>query len=306
MDLRAKFEKGKENRTFQRIDSTYSANIFVGYDDDGRMALVIAENSTFKQIQSSKLIEVKLKKRDDGRLALSFCLLDTSYESLFLIFCRDIIAVCEKAGNDLAISSAMIRWKYWKEMFGKKKQTTLNKQEVKGLIGELLILKEYFFTKWGEEKAIRSWMGPLLGHKDFEIDNTWFEIKSVNENAIQVRISSLEQLESEEKGHLVVMRLEETSTVVNNSININELVTDIISLIADVENLNIFQTKLDNIGYVYDEEYDSWNFLYKSRQSYYVDESFPRIRRKNIEGSIGNVEYTILLDGIRNYKEDLV
>lgn len=306
MDLKAKFVNGKENRTFQRIDSTYSVNIFVGYDDDGRMALVIAENSTFKQIQSSKLIEVKLKKRDDGRLALSFCLLDTSYESLFLIFCRDIIAVCEKAGNDLAISSAMIRWKYWKEMFGKKKQTILKKQEVKGLIGELLILKEYFFIKWGEEKAIRSWMGPLLGHKDFEIDNTWFEIKSVNENAIQVRINSLEQLESEEKGHLVVMRLEETSTVVNNSININELVTDIISLIADVENLNIFQTKLDNIGYVYDEEYDSWNFLYKSRQSYYVDESFPRIRRKNIEGSIGNVEYTILLDGIRNYKEDLV
>lgn len=305
MDLKTKFEKGKENNTFQRIDSTYSVNIFVGYDDDGRMALVITENSIARPVKSTKLIEVKLKKRDDGKLALSFCLIDTLYESLYLIFCKDIITICERAGKDMAIASAMTRWKYWKEMFGKKKQTFLNKQEVKGLVGELLILKDYLFEKWGEEKAIQAWMGPMLGHKDFEIDDTWFEIKSVNENALQVKISSLEQLESERKGHLVVVRLEDTSEAVSNPININGLVAEIIRMISDVENLNSFQNKLDNIGYVYDEEYDAWNFLYMGRQSYFVDDRFPRIRRINIENSIGNVEYTIMLDGISIFKEDL-
>ena len=306
MDLKAKFTKGKENSTFQRIDSTYTVNIFVGYDDDGRMTFVITENSTIKPVQSTKLIEVNLKKRDDGKLALSFSLLDTSYESLFLIFCNDIITICEKAGNDSAITSAMMRWKYWKEMFGKKKQTILDKQKVKGLIGELLILKEYFFTKWGEEKAIQAWVGPLLGHKDFEINDTWYEIKSVNQNAVQVKISSLEQLESEEKGHLIVMRLEDTSAVVQNPINLNSLVIEIVGLISDVENLSSFQKKLDNIGYVYDEDYNSWNFSYKGRQAYYVDDRFPRIRRMNLENSIGNVEYTIMLDGIEKFKEDLI
>lgn len=50
MDLKAKFEKGKESRTFQRIDSTYFVNIFVGYDDDGRMTFVITEKAVFQQI----------------------------------------------------------------------------------------------------------------------------------------------------------------------------------------------------------------------------------------------------------------
>lgn len=45
MKLKSKFEKGKASRTFQRIDSTYTVNIFVGYDDDGRMTVVITENS---------------------------------------------------------------------------------------------------------------------------------------------------------------------------------------------------------------------------------------------------------------------
>lgn len=306
MNLKSKFEKGKENRTFQRIDSTYAVNIFVGFDDDGRMTVVITENSIYKQIRSTKLIEVALKMRNDGKMALSFSLLDNAYESLFLIFCNDIITICEKAGSDQAIVCAITRWKYWKEMFGKRKQTVLDKQEIKGLIGELLILKECLLSKWGEERAVQAWMGPLLGHKDFEIDNTWYEVKSVNENAIQIKISSFEQLESEEKGHLVVVRLEDTSTVAENSININKLVLEIISLISDVENLNVLQTKLDNIGYSFDEEYNSWNFLYKGRQSYYVDDKFPRIRKRDVDNAIGNAQYTILLDGIEGFKEDLI
>ena len=306
MNLKSKFEKGKENRTFQRIDSTYAVNIFVGFDDDGRMTVVITENSICKQIRSTKLIEVALKMRNDGKMALSFSLLDNAYESLFLIFCNDIITICEKAGSDQAIVCAITRWKYWKEMFGKRKQTVLDKQEIKGLIGELLILKECLLSKWGEERAVQAWMGPLLGHKDFEIDNTWYEVKSVNENAIQIKISSFEQLESEEKGHLVVVRLEDTSTVAENSININKLVLEIISLISDVENLNVLQTKLDNIGYSFDEEYNSWNFLYKGRQSYYVDDKFPRIRKRDVDNAIGNAQYTILLDGIEGFKEDLI
>lgn len=306
MELKSKFEKGKANRTFQRIDSTYAVNIFVGFDDDGRMTVVITENSIYKQIRSTRLIEAALKMRNDGKMALSFSLLDNSYESLFLIFCNDIITICEKAGSDQAIVCAITRWKYWKEMFGKRKQTILDKQEIKGLIGELLILKECLLSKWGEERAVQAWMGPLLGHKDFEIDNTWYEVKSVNENAIQVKISSFEQLESEEKGHLVVVRLEDTSTVAENSININKLVLEIISLISDVENLNVLQTKLDNIGYSFDEEYNSWNFLYKGRQSYYVDNKFPRIRKKDVDNAIGNAQYTILLDGIERFKEDLI
>ena len=147
-------------------------------------------------------------------------------------------------------------------------------------------------------------MGPLLGHKDFEINDTWYEVKSVNENATQVIISSFEQLEADNDGHLVIVRLEETGSVVDNSINLNKIVSKIIDCIEDPDNLEMFRTKLDNVGYVADSEYDSYNFLHKSTQRYLVGDKFPRLRRGEVDPSIGNAKYTILLNGITDFMED--
>ena len=303
MNLLEKFEKGVNLHTYQRIDSDYRVNIFLGYNEEGQMSMVITENGREGVVKSSKIINVCLKKREDGKLALSFDLQDIAYKSMFLIFCNDIIITCEKAGVDMAISRALSRWKYWKEMFGKRKANILDKIEIKGLIGELLEMRDHLMKKWDETSVIQSWMGPLLGHKDFEIENTWYEVKSVNENAIQVTISSLEQLESDIDGHLVIVRLEDTSSVSEQSINLNQVVVSVVEQIRDLENMEIFYMKLEKVGYVCDVEYDNYNFMYKGTQRYYVGEKFPRLRRSEVNPSIGNVKYTIMLDGITEFRE---
>lgn len=303
MNIKEKFEKGATSRTYTRIDSEYSVNIFLGYNEDGQMSMVITEPGKEKLVKSSKLIDVSLKPREDGKMALSFHLLDGTYKSMFLIFCKDMINVCELAGSNMAISNALMRWKYWKEMFGKKKQNILDKMEIKGLIGELLELKNHFMKDWDETTAIASWMGPLLGHKDFEIDDTWYEIKSVSENAIQVKISSLEQLDSEIDGHLVIVRLEDTSPVSNNSINLNNMVSKVAEIINDPTNMDLFLTRLDNMGYSYDDEYENYCFMYKGTEYYSVKGEFPRLIRSEVNSSIGNASYTILLNGVRDYRE---
>lgn len=304
MKIEEKFARGAETRTYQRVDADYRVNIFLGYNEDGQMSMVITEPGKEALVKSSKLINVALKRREDQKLALSFDLLDSNYKSMFIVFCKDMIVTCEKGGSQLAISNALVRWKYWKEMFGKKKSNVLDKMEIKGLIGELLELRDYFMVEHGETVAIQGWMGPLLGHKDFEIANTWYEIKSVNENAVQVNISSLEQLESDVDGHLIIERLEETSSVSNLSINLNQVVLSVINRIEDPENMELFQTRLDNMGYAVDQEYDNYNFIFKGRQSYIVNELFPRLQRKDVNQSIGNAKYTIMLDGIIDFKED--
>lgn len=303
MNIQEKFEKGATSRTYTRVDSEYKVNIFLGYNEDGQMSMVITEPGKERLVKSSKLIDVSLKPREDGKMALSFYLLDGTYKSMFLIFCKDMINVCELAGSSMAISNALMRWKYWKEMFGKKKENILDKMEIKGLIGELYELKNHFMKDWDETTAIASWMGPLLGHKDFEIDDTWYEIKSISENAIKVKISSLEQLDSEIDGHLVIVRLEDTSPVTNNSINLNGMVAKVAEEINDPTNLDLFMTRLDNMGYSYDEEYENYCFMYKGTESYSVKEEFPRLTRSEVNNSIGNASYTILLNGVRDYRE---
>ena len=304
MDLSEKFSKGAETHTYQRIGSEYKSDVFLGYSDAGDMSMVIADYSAPAKVDSSKLIEVLLTQRVDGKKALTFNLLDNAYDTMFIVFCKDIIMECEKVDRNKTISSAINRWNYWKELFGKKKRTLLNKAEIKGLIGELIELKEYFIPKYGEYDAIVSWMGPLYGNKDFEIYDTWYEIKTISVNAIQVEISSLEQLESVIEGHLAIVRVEDTSATMEGAINLNGIVVEIADSIKSQVDLDMFRTRLDNVGYSMDPEYENNCFLYKGAEIYTVNALFPKILRSDISTSIVNAKYSILIDGIAKFKEE--
>lgn len=303
MDIEKKFSQGAESKTYVRIDGTYKTNIYLGYSEDGKMSMVVVSSGKETLVKSSKVIEVTLRRRKDNDMALSFELLDNSYKSLFYVFCKDIISISEKSERNMVISNILTRWKYWKDMFGKRKSDLLSKSEIKGLIGELIELRDHFLAEFEETVAIQSWMGPILGHKDFEVDDTWYEIKSVNENAVQVKINSLEQLESEVDGHLVVMRIEDSTLTSKLSFDLNKIVCSVLEKIENPENKELFTTRLDNVGYVYNPGYENFCFEYKGKQTYSVTEGFPRLSRKDINPSIGNAEYTILLDGIYDFKE---
>ena len=303
MEILKKFEKGIDTHTYQRIDPEYKINVFLGYNDEGQMSMILTENGKEERVKSSKLIDVHLKRRGDGKLALSFDLLDPAYAPMFLVFCKDMIVVCERVGKDLAISSALMRWKYWKEMFGKKRSQLLDKQEIKGLIGELYVLKNRLIPEFGYKEAIKSWMGPMLGHKDFEINKTWYEVKTVNDGATQIIVSSLEQLESEMDGHLIVVRVDETSENNERAVNINKLVLRITDMIEDPEVLEEFRIKLDNVGYSMNPEYDNFSFVIKGSETYTVNDEFPRLRRGEVNDAIGNAKYTVLIAGITGFKE---
>ncbi len=96
MNIEEKFKKGNISNTYQRIDSDYKVNIFLGYNDDGKMSMVITEPGKETAIKSSKLIDVSLKRREDQKMALTFDLLDDAYKSMFMVFCKDIIVICER------------------------------------------------------------------------------------------------------------------------------------------------------------------------------------------------------------------
>ena len=303
MDISDKFEKGKNIYSYQRIAPCFKVNIFLGYNNDGNMSVVIREKGSRQSIKSSRLIEVCLKRHDDGKLALSFDLLDSSYSSLFFVFCNDLILVCEKAGKDKAISQAIDRWKYWVKMFEKKHFQLLDNNQIKGLLGELAILDKVLIPMYGFKDSIDGWLGPLMGHKDFEIRETWYEVKTVNDSAIQLTINSLEQLDADVDGHLAVVRICETSEAYEFSCNLNTVVSRIASRITEHDVLENFLKKLENIGYQFTKEYEKFNYSIKDVELYSVNYAFPKLTRKNVNKVIGEAKYTILIPEISEFKE---
>lgn len=305
MNLKEKFDECKKTGGFKRLKG-YQVDIFIGYDENGNMAVAITENGKKERISSSKFIKVTFNTRTDGKLILMFSLTDKTYEDIYLKFCNDLIESCECAGQEVAISCGVLRWKYWQSTFSKKKSDILSEEEIKGLIGELYIVKNHFFRQVSIEDSIRAWLGPLGGHKDFEIDDTWYEIKSTNESSIQITINSLEQLESDIDGYLFIVRLERTSDISTDSLDLNTIIKEISKTLSDPNVMDLYLERLNAAGYEYSEEYDAYKYRFKGIKLYLVNDSFPRLRKNEINPSIIKAEYSILIDGISEFEEKIV
>lgn len=303
MDLLKRFQQEAQARTYRRLDQSYKVNIYIGYNESGQMSLVIAEQGKIVPVKSTKEIQVLLSPRNDGKAALSFNLLNMASKQIFLELCRDLIQACETAGPMKAIPAAIERWKLWLSMFSKKSNRLLEVNAMKGLIGELSLLSDFFIPKYGETAAVHSWMGPILGHKDFEVEDTWYEVKSCSENALKIEISSLLQLDADAPGHLVVSRLEKTNKAYDGAVCLNSAVEETEALLSDPEVLELFRFKLRNSGYQYDPEYENYYFRRAGRSFYRVDDHFPALRRSIVEPVICEAKYSILLLGLEKFKE---
>ena len=157
--------------------------------------------------------------------------------------------------------------------------------------------------QYGIEKSIIAWQGPSKNHKDFEIEDTWYEIKTIGQAALTIKISSVEQLDSTVKGNLEVVVLNKTNEEFNNSISLNKIVEVLSKKINSFEAYRMFQNKLLEAGYSYDEEYENYVYKYIKRSTYLVNDDFPRVRLNDLSDEIVKVSYEILLKDIERFKK---
>lgn len=300
-ELEYKFESGKENYSHIRVDSNHILDIYVGYNQNNQMSMIITEIGEVKDIQSSKCIDVKIYEKFPNKVSISFDLIDKSMSKLFLQFCSDIIESTRDVESIKAINFIVKRWNYWIMMFKKPYLDLLTENQIVGLLGELIYLKQYMIPKYGQSKAIDSWLGQSKSHKDFEIDNTWYEIKVVKPSSLTVKISSIEQLDSNNIGNLVTIILDKTNKQVDGCITINKYYEELESTIINFEDRLKLRQKLANGGYYKDEEYDKYVYKFINKNEYIVDSNFPKLSKMNLSEGIVKASYEISLDYIQRF-----
>ena len=290
-----KFETEKNTKTYRRINAQHPLDIYLGYNNKGCKSMVVTENSPAVIIRSTKIIETNAVRRTDGKIALEFALLDDMFSNIFYKFCEDTIYSSSAVTKENAIKFFVDRWDAWRLMFQNAKNEYLDDMEIMGLLGELLFIEKTMQPRYGMSRTISSWEGPLGGAKDFVIDETWYEIKASLSSTQTVKIASLEQLDSERLGRLVVIKVDKTNGENNNGINLNMQVDKVRNNIKDIKILNDYIQKLTRVGYFCDDYYTTKCFEYRGMKEYIVDENFPRIQRKNIDRKIVKVQYEISL-----------
>ena len=285
---------------FVRIGENRDVNIYIGRDEQANYAIDFRGVYKPVRIVGSNVIEVSQFAIEDTQF-LRFSLLDSDLLECFSVFCEDLVSSTIGIKEDsTAYKQVQSRYMTWKRMF-KPHKGGLSESEVMGLIGELLFFKDTVLPQYGIDAALDSWTGPERTHKDFSLNDVWYEIKTISAGKESVRISSLEQLDSDIRGYLVVYSLEKMSAEFNG-IKLGELVTEILSEITIPIQRDLFFAKLELYGFDFSPEYVNYVYAVTGIVKYKVEDGFPRLVRRDIPLSVSHIQYDIALAEIEDYK----
>lgn len=291
----------QSTESYRRYDDTHPLDIYLGTNNDGLKSLAIILNAAKEPVDSSKTISVDYYNRNDGSIMLSFGLEDDSLSDLFYSFCDDLIESTRGSSSDDGFSPIINRWNTWIKFFSKI-SLPLTESEIRGLIGEVYFLKEFMIPKYGVEKSLEAFIGIDKAHKDFEIEDTWYEVKTIHNGAHTTKISSIEQLDSDKEGTLAVVTLDQGTLGLDDCVTLNGIVNDFRDYVGN-KNSGIFDEKMRKAGYIFDERYDEYTYIVISTDRYNVAGEFPRIRKDTLPAGIVKAGYELDLATIKDYKE---
>ena len=297
------FLSANGRNSWKLVDESHPLKLYVGIDEEGRYALEYMGSFVHnKNVKSSKLIEINHYKMSKDERSMVLSLTDTSCLREFCIFCNDLVDSTSKLSkfSKKGYETLCNLYFTWQKMF-KSHSEILSEHEIKGLIGELLFLKDEMFPLWGISNSISSWTGPDASKKDFSIENTWYEIKTIEYGKKTVGISSLEQLESLVDGVLVVYQLEKMSSGFNG-ITLNNLINEILHMVSLLPDKQLFIDKLHKVGFSFSDVYDEYVYDKRELSKYRVNESFPKLVKNRVPQAIAKAAYEITLSEIIKYK----
>lgn len=295
------FREDFPTRHFIRFGDNRHISLYIGRDDDARYSFDFRGKYKPVKISSSDVIAVEQYKEGE-LLTLRFSLENNDLLEYFCTFCQDLLESVRVTNDDeTAYHTLRSRYYSWRQLF-RPDSARMNESEIMGLIGELLFLKDYMIPERGIDVALDSWMGPEKTHKDFSDQQDWFEIKTVSFGKESVRISSIEQLDSDVDGTLVIYELEKMSPSFEG-IKLNQLVNNIIALLTNSSQRETFMAKLQLFNFDFSNEYDAIVFALRNRNMYRVDtENFPRLHRTMLPEAISRAQYDLLLTEIEPFK----
>lgn len=294
------FSQDFQSGEFIRVGDNRNLSLFVGKDEKGNYAFDFRGSYVPVRITQSDVITVQQGKSEENYI-LRFSLCNNELLEYFSTFCQDLLDSTEYTKDDEdAYKTLCSRYFSWKKLFRPNKGG-MNDNEVIGLIGELLFMQDYMIPHYGVETTLESWMGPEKTHKDYSTGNVWYEIKAISVGKDSIKISSLEQLDGDNEGFLVVYCLEKMSPSFSG-IKLNRLVQGLITKMETSQNREIFMSKLSMYDYDFSPEYDNFVFTNAGYSMYRIGNKFPRLCRKNIPNAINKIQYEILLSELEKYK----
>ena len=276
-DLKNRWEEFRKQKGYlQRLDPSHPMDFFVGINEKGYDEIVLITLKEPAQLKSSKALDIEKGQRKDGKWATQIASVDKNNEDIFARLCVDLVEVSQNAKTEQdGLNRITNRFLAWQKLFHSL-NANLPKSVLKGMVGELSFAKEVLAKHYSMDEIMSAWVGPDGADRDYVLSDNWYEIKAVATGKEQITISSLNQLETDQKGYLVKYNVDESTETdpLAKSIScyVNEMRTELQNYPHAAQ---LFEQKLISIGYLDKKVYDSIHFVHNGPEYYYVDEQFP-------------------------------
>lgn len=295
-----------------RVAGATGVPIYWGRDSAARCLLIVElsgdHTTQFRRdVASLQGIDVDLRNGDiSGQQRLILTLARHIDSDLFRGLCETLIGSLKEVTDPAtAVAVALAHLRRWKAFLAGRNARLLLPEEVRGLFGELHILRILYEHTLPQIAAVDAWCGPDDSHQDFIFGNRAIEVKSLSgRERSTVRISSEDQLESlADELFLLTQRLTSQPDA-DQSLSLNGIVALIESELADAEAIEQFADKVAGMGYAPLTEYDAPRFVVGGLQGYRVTAGFPCLIRSELPLGVTKVSYDIKLEAIAPYSCD--
>jgi len=295
----------------RKHDNHKSGDIFWGKNSDNTKMLIISLEDDQRDIYNESFIPIKGIKSDlrqyeeTGRQCLVLFLESAINSDIFFDFCCTLTSAVKMADNSGGVVfSTFQHIRRWKN-FLSGGRNLLTPQQIRGLIGELLFLRQMMQAGYSAGKSLESWIGPDGGNQDFVIGDRAVEIKTLfGRERGKIRVSSEDQLETiQSKLFLKIFRLIEVDKDVA-SFSLNSLIADLRSQMSLADDEDVFDMKLNSLSYAPLLFYNAPHFKCPEQLIFLVTDEFPRLVRSALPAGVSNVLYDISLESIKSFACD--
>lgn len=300
-------ETGGDIGGARRVDDEHPCDLYAALDPLGRPGLVLVTAEAPPVPTAFDAVDLTVSHRADGRWNLGIWLRSETLHSLFGRLCHDLVESSRDVVPAGAAGHILSRLVRWRKLLQAGDSAALPPSELRGLLGELIVLQRCLET-WPPTEVIHGWVGPLDAPQDFTLPSLRIEVKTIRPGSTTVRISSVDQLDVADAALLLCVITLASAETGTDAFSPAQLVDGIRRRLiqAGVPGAILeFDSRLAAGGYTDLDEYEHRLFRLEAIRFFEVRDDFPRIRRADLSDGIADANYEVELGKCRRFESDL-
>lgn len=298
----------------RRASGNHPLDFFRGRNYAGQYIFSLTANDGCRELPKPPRlngIDVSLERCLDGGARLVLTLEDRDDFDIFRALCShlmDATAGHSRGANGPGLNLVLRRLADWHNMLRRRREALLPTEEIIGLVGELLFLRDQVLPRTGASDGLAAWRGAHRDEQDFAAGAWQVEVKTqLSTSDHRLLISSEAQLDTAGSRLLLCHQSIARAPVGGATVSLNALVDELLAefTVAGPLILEQFEAALEACRYVRREEYDEPHWLLTDRRLFEVRDDFPRLTVSMLPLGIHCVSYSILLNACQRFAVDL-